>query len=229
MEKKKSSSTQYSIDLDLKGLILFGVLALLTAVVVFYLGVIFGKASRDPNTFVQKKPAPTNSAVISEDLISNKDLEIFKMRNDDKVKNLKNDTKDLLAEADRMIMETKQQIKTDTEAQKSKPPKVKKTAAVAATESQKKWPEDSAVKKKTQDVYTVQVFATKDKDKADRIVRLLRKQQFDAYLVSATIENQLIYRVRIGRKSKTEITKLNQDLKSVIGGMGMKSRIIKIN
>ncbi|MCG8336722.1 MAG: SPOR domain-containing protein, partial [Proteobacteria bacterium] len=70
---------------------------------------------------------------------------------------------------------------------------------------------------------------TKDKNKADRIVRMLRRQKFDSYLAQVNIEGQTIYRVRVGKKSKAEIEKLDQDLQKVIGGMGMKSRKIKLN
>jgi len=92
----------------------------------------------------------------------------------------------------------------------------------------KQWPDETTTKELARDTYTVQVFATKDKDKADRIVRSLRQQQFDSYLAEAKIGNQVLYRVRVGKKSKVKIEKMNKELQKVIGGMGMKSRIIKI-
>jgi hypothetical protein len=80
-----------------------------------------------------------------------------------------------------------------------------------------------------EETYTIQAFATKDKDKADRIVRLLQLQQFDAYLEPVSIENQTIYRICVGKKSKSEIESLSQDLEKVTGDMGLKLTIKKID
>lgn len=225
MKKGKKNPTQYSIDLDFKGMFLFLLLAVLTGCVIFYLGMIYGKASRDPNRFAAVSMQDQNTSQNAEPEISNKDLEIYNIRNDaEHLKNLKNESKNLLEEADRVIMESQQQIEVDNKV--NTPPKAQTPAPTKETKAQ--WPNNAQSTSKQQDIYTVQIFATKDQDKADRIVRLLRKQEFDAYLVSVTIDNQLIYRVRVGRRNKEDITKLDRDLKKVIGGMGMKSRIIKI-
>ncbi|MBU2512125.1 SPOR domain-containing protein [bacterium] len=228
----KRTPTQFTVDLDIKGIILFIGLGLLTALVIFYLGMIFGKASRNPNAHVTSSKGQSELKTVTEEEISTKDLEVFDIRSDgEKVKNLQSDTKSALIEADRIISESKNQLTT----QKTEEPALTKTKSqeaadpVAEVAPKKQWPEQQATSKSQQESYTVQVFATKDKDKADRIVRLLRQKEFDAYLAEATIENQKIYRVRVGRKSKAEIAQLNEKLKSVIGGMGMKSRIIQIN
>ncbi len=228
----KKTPTQFTVDLDIKGIVLFIGLGVLTAIVIFYLGMIFGKASRNPNTYVASGTSQSDLKAVTEEKISTKDLEIYKMRSDgEKVKNLKDDTESALVEADRLISESKKQLTT---------PKAKKTGDQAQTKSKqgdkqvaektqkKQWPEQTEQTKSLKELYTVQVFATKDKEKAEKIIRLLRKKEFDAYSVEATIENQKIYRVRVGRKSKSDITRLNEKLKTVIGGMGMKSRIIQI-
>ena len=210
---------QFSIDLDIKGIIVFTALACLTALVVFYLGVIFGKAARTPNlaTIQAKKTFAPQKATEQE--ISQKDLEIYSIREDGaQIKSLQSDTKNVLAEADRVLKKSQKRVAVTP----AKPTTTKPKPA-------EQWPNQASAQKKSHGLYTVQVFATKDQEKAKRIVRLLRKKEFDAYLVSVTIEKQLIYRVRIGRKSKAEVEKLNQKLGPVVGGMGMKSRIIKLN
>ncbi len=224
----KKTPTQFSVDLDIKGLIMFVILAFMTAAVIFYLGVIFGKASRNPQQFAAVDKNQPDLKVVTEEKISQKDLEIYTIRSDESnVSNLKANTKNVLAEADRLINESK----TKAETTVSKP--VEATAKIekkeTATQPKAQWPDKTQKADSKQELYTVQVFATKDKEKAERYVRTLRKQEFDAYIVEANIEGQKIYRVRVGRKSRQEITKLNESLKSVIGGLGMKSRIIQIN
>lgn len=224
----KKTPTQFSVDLDIKGLIMFVILAFMTAAVIFYLGVIFGKASRNPQHFASVDKDQQDLKVVTEEKISQKDLEIYTIRSDETdVSNLKANTKNVLAEADRLISESK----TKAEPVKSKPAEssAKVEKKETPTKPKAQWPDKAAKTDSKQELYTVQVFATKDKEKAERYVRLLRKKEFDAYIVEANIESQKIYRVRVGRKSRPEITKLNESLKSVIGGLGMKSRIIQIN
>lgn len=231
-QKKKPASAnkeplEFSIDMDLKNLIIIGALSCLTALVLFYLGVIYGKASRNPSLEAQKEMIAVNTQKTEEKEISQKDLEIFTIREEgEQLKTLKSDTHNILAEADRVIEASQNQLKAQKKAETVEP---KPTPTPPPKTVEKQWPEKTTPAHKAEELYTVQIFATKDQDKANRIVRLLRKQEFDAYLVSITIENQLIYRVRVGRKPKAEIETLNKSLEKVIGGMGMKSRIIKMN
>lgn len=222
----KSSPTQYTIDLDLKGILFFIVLAALTGVVVFYLGILFGKASRDPNIkaiSTTEQPIPQSK---SDERITSKDLEIYNIREEDtNLSDLKKNTQNLLQQADQMLSDSsKPETPTTSKPATATPLNAPKPASTAAN-----WPEKSNDKELPKDTYTLQVFATKDKDKANRIVRLLRQQDFDAYLAQVEIENQTIYRVRVGKKPKKEIETIDIKLQKVIGGMGMKSRIIKLN
>jgi len=228
MKKTQKNTTQFTIDVDMRGLFVFILLALATAVVVFYLGVIFGKASRNPNAPPEATlQSPTGQKIV-EDKISSKDLEIYNIRKDnDRVSSLKEDTKSVLQDADKLLNESAQE--EPEPAVEPEVEQVKVESAQPQEEESRPWPEQSVPAKPGQELYTVQVFATKDKDKADRIVRQLRLQQFDAYLARVNIENQTIYRVRVGRTSKIEVEKLDQNLQKVIGGMGMKSRVMKIN
>jgi cell division septation protein DedD len=226
MKKSKKTATQYSIDLDIKGMFFFVILALLTAIVVFYLGVLFGKASRDPSAKALSAPESSVPGKTSADKITASDLEIYNIRSDDdtKISTLKKETKSVLEEADRVIRQSKTKQTKPVELKGSEPQPV-----AAKPKQSSQWPDQSTTSDLPKNTWTVQVFATKDKDKANRIVRVLRQQKFDAYLAQVNIEDQTIYRVRVGRKSKTEIEKLDRDLQKVIGGMGMKSRKIKLN
>ncbi len=226
MKKVKKAGTQYSIDLDIKGVFFFIILALMTAVVVFYLGILFGKASRNPN--VKALSIQEGKVTEKEDAnkITTNDLEIYNIHTEDdkKISTLKKDTQSVLDEAERVIQKSKSLQPDLEEAVKTEPQPV-----VAESAKPAQWPDQPSPASLPKNTWTVQVFATKDKNKADRIVRMLRRQKFDAYLAQVKIEGQTIYRVRVGRRPKAEIEKLDQDLQKVIGGMGMKSRKIKLN
>lgn len=226
MKKVKKAGAQYSIDLDIKGMFFFIILALMTAVVVFYLGVLFGKASRDPNFKALSVAENKVPEKMDADKITTSDLEIYNIRTEDdkKISTLKKDTQSVLDEAERVIQQSKSLQPDQAEATKAEPQQ-----AVTKPAQQAQWPDQPSPETLPKNTWTVQVFATKDKNKADRIVRMLRRQKFDSYLARVNIEGQTIYRVRVGRRPKAEIEKLDQDLQKVIGGMGMKSRKIKLN
>ena len=226
MKKAKKTGAQYSIDLDIKGVFFFIILALMTAVVVFYLGVLFGKASRDPSFKALSVSEANAPGKTDADKITTNDLEIYNIRTEDdkKITALKKDTQSVLDEAERVIQQSKSNQPAQQQAEQTAPqPAVTKSAQPA------QWPDQPSTASLPKNTWTVQVFATKDKNKADRIVRMLRRQKFDAYLAQVNIEGQTIFRVRVGRRPKAEIEKLDQELKKVIGGMGMKSRKIKLN
>src|SRR3989339_1216031 len=44
----KNKSSQFSIEMDFRGVLVMALLAILTGATIFYLGVVFGKASRNP-------------------------------------------------------------------------------------------------------------------------------------------------------------------------------------
>jgi cell division septation protein DedD len=219
---KAKNPTQFSIDLDVKGLVFFLILVFLTASLLFYLGVIFGKASRNPNIsgIIPKKIArvsiPGKKPVVTDK------LEIFNVRDDSKkISNLKKDTELMLGKVEKMLNEAKAK-----DAAESKPKVTGKTTTEKKPEKQ--WPESSQDKIKKGDLYTIQVMATKDKAKADKIVRQLRRKAFDAYLVKTAIQGQDFFRVRVGKKNKEDINKMGKRLDKVIRGMSVKSKLIKI-
>ena len=225
-EKKiKKNPTQYSLDFDFRGLLVFISLSVLTALVVFYLGWLMGKGSRDPNV---ASPAVKEEIIAEKSpdkIITADDLEIYNIKEDEKISHLKDDTQTMLKEADRVLKESVS--KEPSPAETVKPAEKKASSEESAPKVQ--WPDQEVKPGDQQDLYTVQIIATRDKEKAEKYVRLLKEKEFEAYLTTATIENQVIYRVRVGRKSRKDIEKLNEDLKKVVGGMGIKARILKIN
>ncbi len=225
---KNKPLTHFTIDLDMKGMILFLILVALTAITVFYLGMIFGKASRDPNRPAVSSKSVAKISPAEEKEIEAKDLEIFNMHKEsDRISNLKKDTDSVLGKVDQMLANSKQD-KSESQSVVLKPEKQKPPVKSEEIEPGKQWPDDLATLAKNKDLFTVQVFATKDKDKADKIIKQLRKKAFNAYLTEATIEGKKIYRVRVGRRSKDRIVKLKEDLEKIVGGMGMKSRIVQL-
>ncbi len=226
VKKVKKNPTQYTLDFDFKGLLFFISLSLLTALVVFYLGWIMGMGSRDPNIAEMNVKEEVIAEKNAEKMITADDLEIYNIRESKRISHLKDDTKSILKEADRVLKESKNKepvsVEKDTTKAKTKP-------ATSKAKPQNQWPEESVKKKGSQELYTVQVIATRDREKAEKYVRLLKEKEFEAYLTTATIENKVLYRVRVGRKSRVNIEKMNINLKKVIGGMGIKAKIIKIN
>lgn len=222
--KPRKKATQYSIDLDLKGIIVLLGMSILTAGVVFYLGVIYGKASRDPGKVTEQMQRP-QTTVVKEEVIP-ETLEIYDIKDEaEEIDSLKQESKDIMEEVDRMLGEPGKQSGAERKAVE----KPSKPVQAESKKAEKTWPDTVTEQDSSRDLYTVQVFATKDQNKADRIVRTLKNRGFDAYHVLAVIENQKIYRIRVGRKSKDEVEPFKRELEKVVGGMGMSPRIIKIN
>ena len=218
--------TQFTLDMDKKGLFLFLLMVLLTAGAVFYLGMIFGKASRDPNTPDIKSEKIIRKAATPKKTIAINKLEIFDTGDkggSNTIKNLKKKTQHQLSKADRVMNERRIQEKPASAAKSSKPDQPVKKA------TKPRWPDVETTSDKSGDIYSIQVFATRDKDKADKIVAQLRKKAFDAYLLPAEIEGKKIFRVRVAKLMKSKIGKVKKRLDKVTSGMGMKSKLIKIN
>ncbi len=219
---KGKNPTQFSIDLDIKGLIFFLILVFLTAGLLFYLGIIFGKASRNPNA-----PGITPKSIVRKTTpvkkpISSKNLEIFDIHDEsNRISNLKKDTEIALGKVEKMLSESKAVESADPKPKAAEKTIKKETPA-------KQWPDVNQGKNNKEQIYTIQILATKDKVKADSIVRQLRKKAFDAYLVKTAIQGQDVYRVRVGRKNKVDIGKMSKRLDKVVSGMAVKPKIIKI-
>lgn len=230
-KRKKKNSTLFAIELDIKNLVFLIFLASLTGITIFYLGMLFGKATRDPNLgLVEKNPENISDPNVKTKAVIPKDLKIFDIRDqDNSLDNLKKDFNALSKKSDRLIDKTKEDVK----AQDRLITEAKKISSVTTqnekTAEPKRWPEN---KKKaslgTGNIYTLQVLATISKEKSDLITKQLLQKGFDAYVISDRVDNRTLYKVRVGRKGKDSIRTLKPRLDRVVAGMGVKTKILKI-
>lgn len=223
--KRKTATPQFILEFDTKGIIIFLVLVILTGLSIFYLGVIFGKAMRNPNAAIslpsgleeveEKTPKKTTPP---------KDLKVYDIRDDDEqeMRNFKKDLLSISREADDLI-------------KKTGAGKTEKTKKVSVVEQPVKrepkpkttnWPEVSGSSSGGK-VYTIQVMATKDRGKAKAIMGQLQQNAFDAYITEITIQGKKIYRVRVGKRNRQQINKLKKKLEPAVRGLG-KLQVIEI-
>ena len=218
-KRTAEAKTHFTIDLDIKGMLFFSIMVVLTGVTVFYLGVIFGKASRQPGQQLNQPDMEERVNTQEEDLTIPKDLEIFDINdNPQNMDKLTKNVRKALKKTEAVIKET-QKLETPVVS-----PKQSETP-----QEQKRWPERNTIVNKPVNIYTVQVFVTKSKEKANNLTRQLRQKKFNAYVQEVQHENQKLYKIRVGRKPKEEISALKQQLQKVVGGMGMGLSVIKVN
>lgn len=215
-----AGKTRFTIDLDIKGVVLFSTMAIFTAATVFYLGLIFGKASRQPDRpmpqldFSAKEETPEKNTAIP------KDLAVFDINDDpQQLDKLKESAQKDLQKTDTVIEKTKEQ----------ETPTIIPVKRSTTQEKKKKWPEKKATAdKKTANLYTIQVFVTKSREKANTLTRQLRQKNFEAYVLEVAHEKQKLYKIRVGRRSKEKVAELKQELQKVVGGLGMGLSVVKI-
>ncbi len=217
----QKKSTQFAIEMDVKGISFFMILGLGAALIVFYLGFTFGKATRDPNVASLQQPAQTKVAEEKKAIEVQKNLKIFNIREDSgsKIAALKKSSAETLNDANRIIAESKQESKLAQPAPaaaENKPVVQKKEPAFTP-----QWPDKAAKKKRNGVLYTYQIIVTKDIQKATKIVQGLKKKGFDAYKMNFELEDgRQLYRVRVGRGTKAELKSIKGDLKKVVSGVG---------
>lgn len=218
------NKTQFNIDLDVRGMILLLVLGTFTAATIFYLGTIFGKASRNPNQDFNLGESANPIKVEDKTLTIPKDLKIYDINDDPKaIDDFTSNIKEELKKTENIIKSTENQIKLDEKKNQSDP-------VTTTTKPEKKnWPDQKTVTVTAANNYTIQVFVTKSKEKANKITQQLRQKSFDAYVEEVSHEGNKLFKIRVGRKSKQEIQGLKEKLGKVVGGMGMGLSVIKIN
>ena len=233
-KKAGSSDLRFTLEIDVKGLIMFTGLAVLTVATVFYLGIITGKATRDPNSLIGDPAGLAEADAQQQKAAPLKGLEIYDVRDQEKKKEdneFSNFKKDLLRqsqEAERLVNSSQKSV---TKA--AVPPVVQARTPVAPPRKQVKtpepiqWPDVAPNAPKKGRVYTIQVMATRNETKARTIVEQLKQRNFDAYIVDVNIQGTKIYRVRVGKKSKGEINQMKGRLASAVKGLG-KLQVIKL-
>lgn len=222
--RPSKSATQFSIDLDVRGMILLLVLATFTAATVFYLGVIFGKASRNPNQDYKLGETANPIKVEEKALTIPKDLKIYDINDEPNANdNLTSSIKKALKKTDDIIKSTEKQIKLENKKNQTE------TKAATTKSKAKAWPDQKTVTVKAANNYTIQVFVTKSKEKAAKLTQQLRQKAYDAYINEVSHEGNKLYKIRVGHKTKQEIPALKAKLEKVVGGMGMGLSVIKVD
>lgn len=221
-------ATQFSIDMDIKGVVVFLVLVILTAATVFYLGVIIGKATRDPNApMLMSNQSEIKIKQDNESRVQ-KNLKIYDIRDEsNKISTIKKDTQKIIDKANRVINETKQEEEKVQRRVRAKKEKVVAQKTPVKKKFEPTWPGNESAKK-DRSIYTLQILATKSMEHATNFVKQLKRKGYGAYMVDVSIEGTKIYRIRVGKSSRSEIQKLQRDMKKVVEGIGSRPRIIKI-
>ncbi|MDT8445719.1 MAG: SPOR domain-containing protein [bacterium] len=237
------NNAQFSIEMDFKGMLVFMILVALTGATLFYLGMIFGKASRSPNEDL--RPSMSDTEESPGDLQTPKDLKIYDLGNNaenvDSLKkefeSLKADSQPTLnaesnavkqdAEATRQLAAAAQRLEADRQAESAPAP----AAAAQPTDLAEvpkpgsapgiSWPEVAReTRGETGPEYTIQIFTTRDTAKAERMVGQLKQKGFDAYSEEIRLEGNLLYRVRVGRGNQDKIERIKTRLSGVVEGLG---------
>ena len=224
---KPQKSSQFAIEMDAKGIGFLLFLGLAAALLVFYLGYVFGKATRDPNAALTQPPGLSQTGVTTQESKAQKNLKIFDIKEDAgaRLEHLKKSSSETLNNANKIIEESKEQPLTVESASKEK--EVQTGTTKKESDFTPKWPDVSQNQKKGDDLYTFQIITTKNLEKASSFVKQLRRKGFDAYKDDVTIEKKRLYRVRVGRKSRSQMLAIEERLKKVVSGMG-KPRLTKI-
>ena len=223
---RPKKSNQFAIEMDVKGISFFLFLGLAAALLVFYLGYVFGKATRDPNTLTAQTPSQIQAGSDLQESKVQKNLKIFDLKEDagTRIKKLKKSSSETLNSANKIIAASKEQTQpVVAPKQKKRQPTPTKTDS----DFTPKWPDSSQNRKGGEDLYTFQIITTKNFEKASSFVKQLKRKGFDAYKDDVTIENKKLYRVRVGRKSRSQMLAIEEKLKKVVSGMG-KPRLTKI-
>ncbi len=240
--KKNQIGTHFSLEIDTKGIVIFSIMTLLTAGTIFYLGVIFGKAVRDPN--IRQGQLPGMSANEGEDGSVKKlrnNLKIYDIRDKNPKKDEQSEIstfkKDILKksdEADQLINFSQDVLRESKAGNKSNQVKTKEMVApdkpvkkitASPVEKNKAWPDNTA--RSPTGVFTIQILATKNRSRAESFRDQLKAQNFDAYITEIKLQGKMIYRVRVGRRNKNEIQQLKARLSTAVKGLG-KLVVIKI-
>ncbi|MDX2469747.1 MAG: SPOR domain-containing protein [SAR324 cluster bacterium] len=253
-KKPQGNGAQFTLDMDIKGLSLILTLMALTMVVVFYLGIIYGKAMRNPADLALS-PGLNNA----QNIIPPKDLKIYDVRQtNEELKALQSDFASASKKSDR-LQRAEEQLSTDEKTRKSKEAATQKSMssfqvddlektrenkvespAEVVKETVKKpesdpgvnWPEQvlsDNPQKTNETLYSVQIMATRSRDKAANIIKQLSLKRFEAYMVEGKVGDTTIYRVRVGKDNKGKIRVIKERLKKTVKGLGSKLPIIQIN
>jgi cell division septation protein DedD len=229
------SKKSYRLEMESRTLYLLLSLMALTGVVVFYLGVETGRALRDPNA-----PVPLSAEIRTPGLRGVQDtgstpraLNRALQSEINLIEGLKKDqnqaalkTQNLLKRTDRFKMEevlpaksarpgAKPQVKAPKQAKPAlarnpapkRPATEKAVKAAAGKPARAKVADDGSL-------YTVQVFSSRFQKNAQDLASRLKNKGFPAYVSRfQSSQNEVRYRVRVGKTTKSRALELSDRLK----------------
>ena len=234
------SRKSYRLEMESRTLYLLLSLMALTGVVVFYLGVVTGKALRDPNAPVALSaqmgaPATADSAAQPGALAFNEALKGEQTG----VEGLRVEGQSASQRTDALISEAKKQLelKEVSPSQAAKPqlatpqapapatapvpaaapapPKAEAPRAAAPAPPRVTQPAAPSRPADDGSLYTVQVFSSQHQESARRLMERLQGQGFAAYLNRfETADKQVWYRVRVGKTDRAGAETLQSRLRS---------------
>lgn len=224
--RSANSSRQFLVELDLKGLIILLSLALLTGITIFYLGLMFGKATRDPYNLPNKFEQSLSQESVESDSKTDKNLKIYGIHEDSKPKSAsQKEFDDLTKKADALLKTASETLDLEV-LRSSRKETIKKESSKTSPPRTKQWPDVKKPNKNTV-LYTLQILATRQSDKAKGIIKMLKRKGFEAYSTHISIEGTKIYRVRVGKSDKKSIQALKKRLGKSVKGLG-KLSLVKI-
>jgi cell division septation protein DedD len=225
------SRKSYRLEMESRTLYLLLSLMTLTGVVIFYLGVVTGKALRDPNAPVTLSAqmgtalAPPGEAAQPGALAFSEALK----GDQTAVEGLREEGRNASRQTEALISEAQKQLELK-EVTPATPPAAPKVAAAATPSAAPPAaprsdapaapaaPRASAPGKPAApdgELYTVQVFSSQRQDSALQLMERLRGQGFAAYLNRfEAADRQVWYRVRVGKTDKASAEELQARLKS---------------
>jgi len=231
------SRKSYRLEMEGRTLYLLLSLMALTGLVIFYLGVMTGKALRDPNAPVALT-APVTTPLAKTDAATKPGALDFNdaLKSDQgTVEGLQVEGQNAAKRTDALLSEAKKQIelKEVPPASSAKPAaSTAKAVAMTTPTAKAQRPEathpaapatahpaprasHAAAAANDGSQYTVQVFSSKHQDSAQQLVERLRSQGFAAYLNRyQASDREVWYRVRVGKTDRTGAEALRSRLKS---------------
>ncbi|MBL0691691.1 MAG: SPOR domain-containing protein [SAR324 cluster bacterium] len=233
MFKKSSTHNRHKIVLETNGVFILSFLFFISSGLVFYLGISYGKSTRT----AQEQKAVTKIESTSSQLDVDR-LAILNLgKNSDSLKDYKHKLS-LIDKSLAIPNSVFKELPQKTVKPKNILPKVASNMNFADLSfsvknlalNQQKLNQASAINNTDNDItnselFTIQVAAMKDKDRASRLLKQLRDSKFDSYIVAKPTDNDdIIYRIRVGSSlTKLEAKELLPTLEKEFSGLSVPS------
>lgn len=216
------SRKSYRLEMEGRTLYLLLALMALTGVVIFYLGLVTGMGMRDPNAPapVAQQGAATDGGDQQEEALPQENTLSFNRALQDEqplIEGLTVEQEQAEQQTQALISRAKDEMEMEEVAAKgpAAPDEPAKPEVEQAAASQPQPAEEPSAPAAEGEVYTVQVFSSQQQDKAHSLVNKLQGMGFSAYMNRYQApDNEVWFRVRVGRISRPEAESLKGELQS---------------